>query len=225
MSAPRRTAQGAPASAARGQRAGNPTPRCQARALAGSPEPSALGQRRQRPGDLTWAGRGSSADKGMICTAPRRGVCSSSCLSSTESSSCSPREGGLSPSMDGGGAPGSPPGASGAHARVQSPQPAPGGRGRGLRAEPRKAVFLVCSALPAPPAPPAPPTSPSLSVQTRSPTAPTAGSAVPRKKAGIPPAGTWPSFHCLADVHSLNQQITTKQLLLPVSCEVLILWS
>lgn len=179
---------------ARGQRAGNPTPRCQARVLAGSPDPSAPapGQRRQRQGDLTWAGRGSSADEGVTWTALRRGVCSSTCPSSTESSSWSPCDGGLSPSMDGRGGPGSPRGASGTHWRVQSPEP-PRAGGAAAREQSGGRLFFwfvrgaACTAYTVFPC--------WCRYEARRPgwragRAQMAGSAVPRKKVGIPPAET-----------------------------------
>lgn len=142
-----------------GERAGNPTQRSQARVLAGSPGPSALGRGR---GCLTWAARGSSAEKGTTWAAPLRGVCSSGCPSGTESSSCSPGDGGLAPSMDGRGGL-SPLGSRRhtPHPRVQSPKlppgsslPTPVGGGRGGERETSgggrghgqgRAVFLVCS--------------------------------------------------------------------------------
>ena len=102
MSAPFRTFQRYHrrwGSAAPPELPGNLKPRCHARVLAcslvQSQDNSGQGQ-----GDLTWTGQGSSAKEGMPWTAPLRGVCSSGCPWITESSSSSPGDGGLAPSMN-----------------------------------------------------------------------------------------------------------------------------
>lgn len=78
------------------------------------------------PRDLTCAELGSSASEGMVWTAPLRGVRSSRCLWTSESSSSSPGEGALAPSMDRRQDDTGRPETGCTHPRVQSPKLPPG---------------------------------------------------------------------------------------------------
>lgn len=108
------------------ERAGHPTLQVPGSGPGREPGSGCARATQPAPRDLTWAGLGSSAGKGVIWTAPLRGVRSSGCLWTSESSSWSPGEGTLAPSMDSGARPHRPRGNGSTYPRVQSPKLPPG---------------------------------------------------------------------------------------------------